>query len=145
LTSPFAGEALGATNVLSSFFTAASNPVVVLNGIGATLAATGLVTLLAGTYLVETGMTAYNLSVSLSNNHFLIVNSTTLTNYINNMSVAAQFSTGGEGFPDNWFAGASPSIIWNTSTLGTVIGLAASNQFASGSVVNNGWLRITLL
>jgi len=53
ITSALTGETGPASTVYAPLFASAKNPVVIANGIGATIASTGLITLPAGSYLVE--------------------------------------------------------------------------------------------
>jgi len=145
LTSALAGETAAATTVAGLCFASATNPVVVQNSIGATFASTGLVTLPAGTYLIEAGNTCVGSAAAPSALGLSLVQSSTLTNYL---QTNATTSTAGSGSTYSLQPRTLSinSFVLNTSVAGSaVIGLAAYDTYASGSATNNAWLRVTLL
>jgi len=144
MSSALSGETSAATTVFGLLFASATNPVVVVNNIGAVVASTGLITLSAGTYIVESGGTATNSSANVSSTAANIVSTTNLSNSTLSSALAMENSVG-EGPSFQYTSGPLQVVTWNTGIFGTSVGLAFKNTYASGVCLNFGWIRVTAL
>lgn len=147
LTSALGGEAAAATTTYGLLFASATNPIVVQNSIGASVASTGLVTLPSGTYLIESGCSSTDSAADVSAlGTVLTYQTTNLNTHYNTASTASTVleSTGSSSAHQVSTALTLP-FTWVTSVSGTVVGVGAAATYASGTCLNNGWLRITLL
>jgi hypothetical protein len=141
ITSPLLGETSAATTVTGLLFASATNPIVVSNSISATFSSTGLITLPAGSYLIECGNLSSDTAASVTGQDLFIVTSSTLTNYITSTTGLA--SSGVTTFVDR---SVFQSVVFNTTLYAsTTIGIAMNNTYASGTCLNQGWLRVTQL
>jgi len=144
ITSNPAGETAAATTVQGLLFASVTTPVVVQNTIAATVASTGLITLPSGVYLIEGGNTGWNASAAVTGQVVQLVQSSTLTNYLeqgtgNSTSSGSTYAHATENSELNGF-------VLNTSTASSsVVGMSTALTYASGTGMNNAWLRITLL
>jgi hypothetical protein len=150
VTSNLAGEAAAASNTYAPLFASATTPVVMANGIAATFASTGLITLQPGSYLIEgTDMSSSATVASTALTLKVCQVVTPSTDVV--VQSSASFATT-DGFsvitslpsPFQWFSNIAP-IVWNTNTFGTTLSLQAAVTYPSGSVTHQGYLKITLL
>lgn len=130
----------GATTVQKLMFSSAAT-VNVINGIGATIASTGLVTLPAGLYLVEGTVTGVNQSASVTTAAMQFVNTTTLTNYL----FTSPNSVTSSGEPSQVESTSYGSFVLQTPNAGAVVGMSAALTYASGTCWTAGVMRITKL
>jgi len=141
VTSNHSGEPAAATTVYKALFTSTTVPVVAANGIGATLATSGLVTLLPGSYLIEGYNMATN-SAAISSAELVIAQvATPATDLIvggASGATATVASTGFEGF----YSVPIP-VFWNTSLFGLTVALQSEVTYTSGAAINQGYLKIT--
>lgn len=142
ISSPLLGETAAATTVKGLLFVGATNPVVVQNGIGAVVASTGLITLLAGTYLVELFNTSSDVGNDCTNSSLEIVSTSTLTNYL---AINSSYSYTNNGTPANEIFTREIKLVHNTAVCGLVVGAAASVTYAAGTAINNAVMKITQL
>jgi hypothetical protein len=145
ITSALTGEAAAATTVYAPLFAAATSPVLVANGIGATVATTGLITLSAGSYLVEANVTGYDSTASVTALPLNLCQVVTPDTDVVSPAATGSGSTinAASGHVD-WFTSISP-LIWNTAQFGLTICAQAASTYASGSAFNQGYLKITQL
>jgi hypothetical protein len=148
LSSSLLGETAAATTVFAPLFASATSPVVVANGIGATIASTGLITLLPGVYLIECCNSFSDTAATVSAGRITIGQSAVAATDLSYNSSDYGFETADGSdiiIPHaTWFAGCMPST-WNTSLYGLNICLQASGTYASGTCLNQGYLKITQL
>jgi hypothetical protein len=145
VTSSLSGEPVAASATYQVDFAAATSPIVIANGIGATLASSGLITLPVGSYLIEnmsntSTPSAANITIGQSQ---LASTATPGSTFIKAVTGALSASADVSGFT-GWLSG-SPPMVWNTSYWGTSLCLQSSCTFASGTAVNQAHLKITLL
>jgi len=140
LTSNTSGETAAATTTVGTLFALATTPVVIANGIGATIASTGVITLLAGSYLVEAGFTASDTAAAVTGGTLYLGMST------GNNAVTITGATSGADLSTHaaWISYSAP-IVWNTSILGLTINMEVACTYASGTCLNQGYIKITLL
>jgi len=145
ITSNVSGETAAATTVYAPLFASATNPVIVANGIGATVASTGLITLLAGSYLITGSCTTWGTTVNASSLYSLcqVVTANTDSILTNDPSP----SLTGTNTTLGYRAENVPLIpfVWNTTLFGTTLCLQIASTYASGSSYNQGTLTITQL
>jgi hypothetical protein len=149
ITSALAGEVSAATTVAAPLFANSTTPIVVANGIGAVVATSGLITLLAGSYLIESNCISWSLTVSVTAGHLLVCNQITPgTGDVNASSILGAEAAAGVNdtlghLP--WLMSSDP-FIWNTSIQGTTICAQADITFAGGgTALNQAYLKITQL
>jgi hypothetical protein len=143
ITSALAGEASAATTTAGALFASATNPLILANGIGATIASTGVVTLPAGVYLVEFSYIASDTTASLTGSGLGLYGSSTIGSYPQSTGTAAFQDGSITGF--NYARNAVNPLVWNTAVQGLVLLTSVANTYASGTCVNNGYLKITTL
>jgi hypothetical protein len=144
ISSNTAGESAAATTTAGLLLASATSPVVVTNTLGASIASTGLITLPAGTYLVEGGCTVQDTGAAATVVAAL-VQSSTLTNFCEQTTVSLTGSgTGYTSHQPNTTA-LIPFVLNTTAAGSAVIGLAATATYSAGTGVNWGWLRVTAL
>jgi hypothetical protein len=148
ITSALIGEAAAATTIYQPLYATATVPVILANGIGATVSSAGLITLLAGTYLVESNAISYSsTSTPTAQTSGLYqgvaagVDPVLAPSY---GSVAYEFGTAGASGYSNRVSYTYPSI-WDTSQMGTTICQQVAVTYGSGSCLNQGYLKITQL
>jgi len=145
LRSATAGETGGATNTYFVQFASTSSPVTVSNGIGATIASTGAITLPTGVYLVE----AASISVGTTNNisagaMALCASATVNTNRLYEPStLSMQTAVSAATIPYGGYN--SYGFLWNTALQGTTLSMQVKATYAAGALTNYSLLRITLL
>jgi len=143
IASPVAGEAAAATTVYVAQFASSTNPTVIQNGIGATIASTGLITLPAGVYKLECGNmgsdTAANVTVTTAQ---FCASATASTSIVYEFSGGTTTTTTTISGHECSFIEIAPWI-WSTALLGTVISFQVAQTYASGTCLNNSWLKIT--
>jgi len=149
ITSNLSGETAAATTVDTALFVSTTTPVVIANGIGATIASSGLITVPAGIYLVSGSNCASNSAVNVTACALSINFSATASTGIlfgsnacgtQGVSATANVSSGFKSFSSF----VSP-VVWNTAIMGTVLSLHAADTYASGTCLNNGYMKIELL
>jgi len=143
ITSALAGEASAATNTYNTLFASTTNPIVLTNTIGAVLTSTGLITVNAGTYLLEYFNTGSDSSAALTGGSLEFNNVVTANTGVILTSGAGTVVTGDVSGHNDWQN--TISLVWPTSLYGTSIAAQAALTFASGSGLNHGNLRITQL
>jgi hypothetical protein len=143
LTSALVGEAAAATTVYAPLFASATNPVMLANGIGATVASTGLITLLAGEYLLELFDLGTDTAAALTASTLEFNNVVTPNTGVIQTSGAGTLIGGDVSTHNDWQN--SISMIWNTANFGTALCAQSALTYASGSALNRATLRITQL
>jgi hypothetical protein len=144
ISSATAGETAAATTVPGLLFANATTPVVLTNQIGATIASTGLITLQAGTYLVEGGCTVQNTGAA-DTVVVALVQLSTLTNFCEQTTVSLTGSGSSYTAHQPNTTALIPFVLNTTAAGSAVIGLAATATYSTGTGVNWGWLRVTAL
>jgi len=145
LTSSLTGELAASTTVYAPLFSSTTSPVLLANGIGATLAPTGLITLLAGSYLVEWQVVAWGSTTNGSAEAGVFQSATAFTDKVvaypggTNTSVNTTL-----GYSACYMTEFTP-FVWNTALFGTTLCLQAAATYASGSTWYQGYLKLTLL
>jgi len=148
ITSPLIGEVSAATTVYDTQFASATNPVVIANSIGATIANTGLITLNPGVYKMEFAATTWATTAASSQSNIGVFQSATAnTNKViatNNggFSTTANTALGYTAFNPG---GLVDPFIWNTTLFGVTVALQVNNTYASGTGYNNSYFKITQL
>jgi len=144
ITSNPAGEPAAATTVYVAQFASATAPVLVNNSIGAVVASSGLITLLAGSYLIDFASVAVGSAVAMGNHAALYNSATSATGQITATIAGAQ--------PTNFISAFAPDMLnsagqylWNTAVLGTTLALQVDDTYASGSAYNISSLHIVQL
>jgi hypothetical protein len=143
ISSAIAGEAAAATTVYNALFASTTNPIVLANGIGAVLASTGLITVNAGTYLLEYWNTGSDSAAALTAGTLEFNNVVTANTGTVLTSGAGTVVTGDVSGHNDWQN--TISLVWPTALYGTSIAAQAALTYASGSALNHGNLRITQL
>lgn len=144
IASNLSGETAAATTVYNSLFATATGPVTRGNGIGASINSAGLITLVAGTYLIDATVTASNATVDVTQLTTLLTASATA----NTSPVFASFGSANVA-DTNTTSGnqvmtrASTKLLWNTSVMGVLLDYQAAATYASGVTLNQAYLRIT--
>jgi len=147
LTSSLTGEAAGATTVNSVLFASATSPVIIVNGIGATIASTGLITLVAGTYLVEASLFSFCTSANaVTAGDLTISKATGGTNEYSSAAFGFQFEgSSNTSYGAKGYYNGVMSSVWDTTVQGTAICALANATYGAGSCFNQGYLKITQL
>jgi hypothetical protein len=147
ITSNLSGEAAAASNTAVAQFASATNPVVIANGIGATLASTGLITLLPGSYQFHWDTTSWATTSSPSVQQTALFQVATA-----NTQRVTPFTVGGvtgvNEAPEAYTASLpnyGNDFLWNTTLWGTTVTLQVSQTYASGTGYNQSSLVITQL
>jgi len=147
VTSALAGETAAATTVWGPQFASATNPVTIANSIQATVSTAGLITLLPGLYKIEFGSTCVGSAASISALGMKLCQVTTA----NTDPVVAALGVGAvsqvneaTAAYNGWFVPTS-TYIWSTTQWGTTLSLQAAATYASGSAINNSYIKITTL
>jgi hypothetical protein len=148
ITSALSGETAAATTVFAPLFASSTNPVQIGNGIGATVASTGLITLLAGSYIIECSATMSDSAASVSAGHLYpcqVVTAAT-DNVLSsaNAGVEVASDVNNVNGHQSFFVLMAP-FVWNTTQFGTTFCLQAAATYASGTCLNQGYLKITQL
>jgi hypothetical protein len=142
LSSPL-GETAGATTVYNTLFASATSPIVLANGIGASIASTGLITLNPGIYLLELFNLAADPSVSVSAMTLEMGKSATPATSTVFTSGVGLATTNDVSTRNDW--GNNGSIVWVTANFGTTIAAQAAVTYSTGVASNYATLRITQL
>jgi len=147
VSNPSTGDLTGVTTVARNLFSSAGLPLVIANGINASIASTGLITLPAGVYLVDATCVSADTSANVTGG-VLYLSQNSSTSFAPATSADHGFSATSEAPNvstfDSWMTSVGP-IIWNTVDLGPTISLMVSAAYASGTNVNRGYLKITQL
>jgi hypothetical protein len=147
ITSNLLGEAAAATTVYVAQFVSTTTPSVMANGIGATLGATGAITLLAGSYLIECNSISSDTAANVTASTIAVSNVVTA-----NTGILG--SSGGYGSTDSFTAevstftnttSAMAPFIWNTVQYGTNLAVQVKCTYAAGAALNQTYLKITQL
>jgi hypothetical protein len=147
ITSNLSGETAAATTVYGALFASATTPVVIGNGIGATFASSGLITLLAGSYLIEGSCASTDSAATVSSLTSRVCQVATASTDI----VWNNFANGGgtssvssaQGYTGS-FTSLTP-FVWNTALWGTTLTYQVAATYASGTALNQAVLKITQL
>jgi len=146
VTSAAAGEAAGATTVYATMFASTQTPIVLSNGIGATLATSGLITLPSGRYLITTQAQSFvSSAVAVSASQATLAQSATV-----NTSLVGTYGGGTSSIVNTAYGAVSysstaPNFLWDTGLLGTTVALQVKCTYGSGSAYNIGYISIQLL
>jgi hypothetical protein len=116
---------------------------VLANGIGASLATTGLFTLNAGTYLIEAWNTGSDTTAALTAgtmefNQVVTAN----TDAVSTSGAGVLLADDVSGHND-W--NTSMSMVWPTANFGTTFCVQTALTYASGTALNHVTLRVTQL
>lgn len=147
ITSNLLGETTAATTVYQAMFIAASGaPVTIANGIGATLSTAGLITLLPGTYLIESSSVCTNSAAAVSAGTMKLCQVATANTSVvwNNGGTGSQSLVTATGGYDGW-QNADPPFIWNTAQWGLTFAVQQAWTYASGTSTTQGYLKVTQL
>jgi hypothetical protein len=147
ITSALVGETSAASGTWNAQFVSTTNPVVIANGIQATLGTTGLITLLPGVYKIEMSGASYSNGASISAMNYKLCQVTTA----NTDPVIAGITNGAvsqvneaTAAYNGWFSPLS-GYIWSTAQWGLTLSLQASTTYGAGTAVNNSYIKITSL
>jgi hypothetical protein len=144
IQSAVTGETAGATTVQTTLFASATNPVISINTLGATVAASGLITLPVGKYLVAGNCLCSDSAAAVTaGNLGLYQSATSDTNVVVQTSVG--ISVQDQVSTHNALSLLNYSIIWDTSQSGLVLAMQCAATYASGTCLNQGYLSITYL
>jgi hypothetical protein len=152
VSNPALGDPAGMSTIARGLFLSANPPLIVTNGIQATIAATGLITVPAGLYQIEANCTS---TLTGATGGTAITAGNLYLAETESSSVAVVIDTPGSGFAAavqyanistsvSWATSLNP-FVWNTADLGTSIALLANPTYTSGSCFNRGYLKITQL
>jgi len=145
LSSNLLGETAAATGVYDTLFASATTPVIIANGINATIASSGLITLAAGSYLIESTCNSVATTSGVTEVNMQLCNvATANTGLVFATSNNGQTSSVNAPSQHLWTANMNP-LIWNTTALGTSLALQAAATYASGTALNFGYIKITQL
>jgi hypothetical protein len=136
----FGGEPTGATGVLATNFLAANDPAIAINGIGAALSSTGVITLNSGIYQIEYGFNSWGTAVSVTGGVVTLSTQTAGGNVYGTTNGAQAANVGVLGYKP-WSNTAS--WVWDTTTMGKLLSLASTVTYASGSAFVSGYIKIT--
>jgi hypothetical protein len=144
ITSVLTGETAAATTVYDAQFATATAPVILSNGIGATIASTGLITLPNGVYRFESSSTSSNnvaavTALEVTFNTVATAGTDAICSRTLNQTLAQTISS-----YNSFYAALGPVII-PTTVFGNTFTMQVAATYASGTAVNNSWLKITQL
>jgi hypothetical protein len=147
IASPFAGEAPAATTVYQPLFASATNPILIGNGIGATIASTGLITLPAGVYTIEANLSCVNVGSTDTVGGFiaLCTSASADTGVVFTATATVQSLVNGVLSGGKWGNGELSQIVWNTAQMGTTVCIQSALAYSAGAPIINGVLKVTLL
>jgi hypothetical protein len=143
IQSAVTGETAAATTVLGALFASATNPVVYVNTIGATIASTGVITVPAGKYLVSGNCLASNSSVAITAANGQFANAAS-SGGLNGSGTAGLVVTNQTSTHNAWCL-TMPSFVFDTSQSGTALCFQAAFTYASGTTLNQANLTIQYL
>jgi hypothetical protein len=140
-----AGEKATTSNTYQILFPSSTSPVILTNGVQATIDATGFITLPAGKYLLNASCQMNDSSAGPSASGFALYSasatqqflSSTFGDSASNSSNTSQSQTG-------WFASIN-NVIWDTFLLGTTVYVKNNVTFASGTCYNWGYFSAVFL
>jgi len=139
------GETSAATTVYGPLFASATLPTISSNGIGATIAASGLITLPAGKYLVAGNCLASDSAAAVTAQTGQFCQVTTANTQVICDTAYVGLVVTNQVSAHNAYAVSLPSYIHDTSQSGTTISMQVANTYASGTCLNQGYLSITYL
>ncbi len=144
ITSNLLGETAAATTVYGAQFASATVPSVIANSIQATISAAGLVTLLPGIYKIEFTTMSSNPSANVTAAIMKLCQVTTANTNVIFTDGFAGDATGTFPTYQSWGAGGM-TFIYNTALFGVNFCLQVAATYASGTCVNNSYLKVTTL
>jgi len=144
VTSNPLGEAAAATTVFQTQFASATTPVVT-NNIGATIASSGLITLLPGKYLIALSSRSWDSAAAISNSNIQLCQVATASTQIVFTTSFTATAMANQVSTHNAFVNPQVGVIWDTAQDGLTVSLQVSATYASGSALNFSLLSITYL
>jgi len=147
LTSSLSGETAGNTTVANVLFASTTNPIVLANGIGATVGTTGLITLNPGSYLIEVANTTWDSAAGISAGQlYLSTTNGTGGTIISSSEFGSELaSEANTTFGHSAWITSMQNFLYNTTVWGTSLYVLAVATYASGTAYNQGQIQITQL
>jgi hypothetical protein len=142
-----AGETAAATTVYQTAFATATTPIVAANAINATIASTGLITLQAGTYLVQAACQSNCSSSHATTCAIELCTSATANTgvVVAGSAIGVAGSTTANNPGGSTGGAANGSFIWPTAQWGTTLALQSQSTYGGGVATAYLTLSITQL
>jgi hypothetical protein len=148
-SNPSTGDLSAVSGSFRPLFLTASTPLVIANGIQATIASNGLITLPAGIYKIDCTCASSDTAANITSGDLLLCQTAAAGTFFPVQASSGNGVSGTLHTPNvSTFTGwtsALSSFIWNTVDLGTTLTAQVSATYASGTNVNHGYLKITQL